>query len=374
MSSSVMLFRFVGETIDGAVNSFVIPAVGNLTNSLGPLAVAGVTLYLLIMSYMMMGGYLTSPVSAVLKQLVKFAIIATFALNSGNYMEWVVGALEGLQAGLASAVQPGTSNSSTIYEALDRSLDRSFTLVGECLSNADEAGMHIGSALGWLFSGLSIGIGALLFALIGGAIVMTAKLALGIMFGVGPLFIMCLMWPATARFFDAWFSQVLNYTLTIVFASVVMTFANAAFDHFIAAADVSANGINSPAFAALQILGLTGILSYLLLQVGGMASGLAGGVSAAAMSLREMASPITSAARAASTGAASVNDIANPVSTRLDPKTGLQTTSRRFEHVAMGRTLASPNPAYRRAVMDQFRQSMGIKNGVKGSEESGGGR
>jgi len=215
-----------------------------------------------------------------------------------------------------------------------------------------------------MFCAFAIGLGSLIFTLLGGAIVITAKLSLAILFGIGPLFIMCLMWPVTARFFDSWFSQVMNYTLTIVIVAVFMSFAGAAFDTFIAGADVSAAGQNSPAFAALQILGLTGLLSYILLQVSGLASGLAGGVSMAAMTLRQMVSPVTSSARTASSGLSSAHNIVNPVSTRLDPKTGLQTTSRRLEHLAMGRSMVSPNPAYRRAVMDQLRESMGAKNSM----------
>ena len=362
---SVVLFQFIGETFDNAVAAFVSPAAASLATTLGPIALGGTTLYLILMGYMTVGGYMTSPLSATVKQSVKVALISFFALNSVNYLTWVVGAIDGLQVGLSSALTPGAETSASIYQTLDASLDGSFNLVGECLSNANDAGLNVGSALSWMFCAFAIGLGTLIFTLLGGAIVITAKLSLAILFGIGPLFILCLMWPVTARFFDSWFSQVMNYTLTIVIVAVFMSFAGAAFNTFIAGADVSADGQNSPAFAALQILGLTGLLSYILLQIGGLASGLAGGVSMAAMTLRQMVSPVTSSAQTASNGLSSAHNIVNPVSTRLDPKTGLQTTSRRLEHLAMGRSMVSPNPAYRRAVMDQLRESMGAKNSMK---------
>ena len=371
MSGSVLLFQFVGESIDGAVQAFMLPAVSSVADVIGPTALGGTTLYLLCMGYMTMGGYIASPISAIVKQVIKLSVVSAFALNSENYLQWVVGALEGLQVGLADAVMPGANSHGSVYATLDGSLDRAFTAVGTCLENANSAGMNIAAALGWLFCGISVGMGALLFTVAGGAIVVTAKLALGIMFGIGPLFVMCLMWSATAKFFDAWLAQVLNYTFTIVLSSVVLTFASALFDHFIAGADFSSNGINSPAFAALQVCGLCGLLLYVLYQVNGMASGLAGGVSIAALSLRELASPVSGAARFSSTSAASLNDIANPVSNRLDPNTGLQTTSRRLEHLAMGRSMLSPNPAYRRAVMDQFRQAIGSRNSVSAGKDGG---
>jgi len=361
---SVVLFQFVGETFDNAAAAFVSPAAANLAATLGPVALTGTTLYLLLMGYMTMAGYVGSPFAVVVKHAAKVAVISAFAFNSVNYMSWVVETIDGLQVGISSAITPGAGSATSMYQTLDASLDRAFGLVGDCLSNANDAGLNVGSALSWMFCALAIGLGSLVFVLLGGATVITAKLSLAVLFGLGPFFIMCLMWPVTAKFFDSWFSQVMNYTLTIVIVAVYLTLAGAAFDRFIAGADVSADGQNSPAFAALQILGLTCLLSYLLAQIGGLASGLAGGVSTAAMTLRQMVSPITSTARAASSGASSAHNIVNPLSTRLDPKTGLQTTSRRLEHMAMGRSVVAPNPAYRRAVMDQLRNSWGTKNSV----------
>jgi len=307
---------------------------------------------------LIIAGYLPNPFWAVVKQCLKVALVAAIALNAGNYLSWVVDGVNGLQAGLASALNTqGAEASGSIYQTLDSSLDKSFELVGECFTKANDAGYDVGAALSWMFAGLAIGLGSLLFTLLGGAIVITAQFSLAVLFAIGPLFIMCLMWPMTARFFDSWFSQTINYVLTIVIVAVFMSFAMAAFDAFIAGADVSSDGTNSPAFAALQILGLTGLFSYMLFQVGGMASGLAGGVSMAALSLREMAMPATAATRALSGGASSAANIVNPVSTRLDPTTGHQTTSRRLEHMAMGRSVFTPAPAYRQALLGRIRET-----------------
>jgi len=51
----------------------------------------------------------------------------------------------------------------------------------------------------------------------------------------------------------------------------------------------------------------------------------------------------------------------NPVSNRLDPRTGLQTSSRRLEHMAMGRSVFVPSPAYRNALKERLRESLNPK-------------
>jgi type IV secretion system protein VirB6 len=98
----------------------------------------------------------------------------------------------------------------------------------------------------------------------------------------------------------------MNYVFTIVIAALFMSFALTAFDRFVDGADVSGDGVNSPLFAALQILGCTGVFAYLLLKSSEIAGGLAGGASMAALTIRQMVSPATATAHAVSGGAASM--------------------------------------------------------------------
>jgi type IV secretion system protein VirB6 len=348
----VVLFRFVGKTVENAIAAFVEPAANHIISTIGATALIGSTLYLSIVGALIIAGYLSNPFWDVMKTCIKIAVVSSIALSAGNYMSWVVGSIDGIQTGLAGALNTlGGPSPSSIYETLDKSLGKALSLMGECFKHANESGWDFGTAAGWLFSGGAIGLGALFFTFLGGAIIIMAKFSLAALFALGPLFIMCLMWPATARFFDAWFSQVMNYVFTIVFAALFMSFALAAFDRFVSGADVSGDGTNSPAFAALQILGCTGIFSYLLLKSSEIAGGLAGGASMAALTIRQMVSPAAATAR-----------VVNPTSNRLDPKTGLQTSSGRAEHLYMGRSII--NPAYRKAVADHRTENRG-KNTVQ---------
>lgn len=357
----VYLFRFIGETIENAIAHFVTPAIDNMIGVVGPTAVIGVTLYIAIQGALVIAGYVSNPFWDVVKTYAKIVFIGAIALSASNYLTWVVGSVDGIQTGLAGALNTlGGPPPDSIYQSLDNALGKAFDMVGKCFKHADESGwMEFGTALGWMFSGASIAAGGIGFTLLGGAIIIMAKVALTALFAIGPLFIACLMWPATARFFDSWFSQVMNYVFTIVFASLFVSFALAVFDHFISGQNVaiadSGNGIYSPAFAALQILTLAGILAYLIFKSGDLAQSLAGGVSMAALTLRQMASPVTATASAVSGGAASMGRIVNPTSNRLDPKTGLQTSSSRLEHAMQGRSIAFP--AYRKAVFSRAKES-----------------
>jgi hypothetical protein len=54
-----------------------------------------------------------------------------------------------------------------------------------------------------------------------GAFILLAKIALAILAGFGPLFILALLFKSTSRFFEAWCGQVLSYGLLVVLISAV---------------------------------------------------------------------------------------------------------------------------------------------------------
>lgn len=352
-----MVFQFIGESVKNATDVFVEPAASNLMFALQMLVLTGVTLYITMMGYAISTGAVESPFWTFVKQCVKIIIIAFFALTAEGYINGVMSAINGLESGLSQAMNTGDGVPTSIYQVLDQSMGKGFALVKVCFQNADAAGWDFGSVLGWTMAGVVVAAGTVLVAMLGGAIVIVAKFSLAVMFALGPLFIVSLMFPATARFFDSWFSQVMNYVLTIVIMAIVMTFAMSSYDAFLIKADFSGNSEINPMFAALQIGAVTGVLGWIILQAGGMASGLAGGVSMAAMGIRHLVSPISGGLSAAK----SVGNIANPVSTRRDLQSGSMVTARRASHMATGNTMW--NPAYRQHVMQNIGKNWGKATG-----------
>ncbi|MDR1709135.1 MAG: type IV secretion system protein [Candidatus Accumulibacter sp.] len=346
MASDVAVFQFIGETVANATERFADPAAANLITALGALAIAGVTLYFVLMGYMILSGAVEQPFSNLVRQCVKIAIVSAFALNASNYATLVKQAFEGLETGLAEALV-SSGPASTLYATLDASLAKGFDLVGVCIEHADQAGWNIGTALSWWITAITLGISTALVTLAGGAVIITCKFSLALLFAVGPLFIMCLLWPVTARFFDGWFAQVVNYILTVVFLAVIMAFAIEAFNEALSSATF-APGEENPLFAALEIVVLTGVLLFLVHQTGGMASALAGGISMAAMSLRQVASPVAGASGAI----VETGRMLNPVSTRRDLQSGMMGSRTRLDHLVAGNTMF--NSAYRRAILQNL--------------------
>ena len=337
-----ILFGYIGDTVQNATNVFVVPAAANLMFKLQMLALTGVTLYIAMTGYAIATGSVESPFWAFAKQCMKIIIIAVFALTADGYQNQVVEAFRGLEAGLSDALNANSASpASSIYETLDSLLKKGWDVTARCMENSNGAGWHIGSALGWFAAGLMALLGTLLLALIGGITIIVAKFSLAILFALGPLFILSLMFPATAKFFDSWFSQVLNYTFTIVVVAMIMAFGVVAFDSFVSGANLGANTNQNPLVIGAQILGLTVGLGWIAYQGGGIAAGLAGGVSMAALSLRQVVMP-----------AAIARNVIDPVRTRRDLESGQMVTARRANHMVAGNTLW--NPAYKQHVLENI--------------------
>jgi len=347
------VFQFIGESVTNATDAFVTPAAASLIASMQAVAVIGVAIYILINGLQIALGMVQTPLLTFFSNTMKYVVVMSIALSASTYGSFVQGFFEGLESGLADALNVGGTEATTIYQVLDNTLSKGGELVNQSFRMADDAGMfNIGSAAGWMICGVIIAIGVTLISVLGAAAVIVAKLALAIMFAVGPFFILLLLFPITARFFDSWFSQVMNFTLLVVIVAVIMSFSVAIMDAFLDGATLDGDGESNPIMVAIEIAALTLVLGFVLIQSYGMAAGLAGGMAMAALTGRHILTP----------GNVARNAI-DPVSTRRDIQSGMMTTARRSNHMVAGNTIA--NPAYSQHLKAQIGRNWGRTKGGK---------
>lgn len=353
-------FEYIGDVITRATEAFVQPATANLISELQVLTLTGVTLYLTLTGYAITTGTIQSPFWTFVKQSMKIIIIAFVALTADGYLHGVVEAINGLESGLSqtlSLVQNSDNTALSTYQLLDQSLGRGFDIAQQCCQKADDAGWHLGSALGWLVAALVVGVSTIYIVLLGGTTIIVTKFSLATLFALGPLFIVALMFPVTTRFFESWFAQVMNYVLIIVIMTVVMTFAIKAYDAYINSTNFYNDKEVNPMFVALQVCAVSGILGWIILQAGSLASGLAGGISMAVMDIKQTVAPLASAANVVK----GVSNLLNPKVTKRDMQSGMTTTTSRARHITAGNTML--NPAYRQYIMENIGKNWGRSSG-----------
>ncbi len=363
----LMLFQFIGETVDAALNTYVNVTAGNVVSTFVHTAVLMTSLYYVMNGYMMIAGRVETPFYTFMLSAGKFILIAAFALNADTYLHWVVESIRDLELGFTSAFA-GTHGTApdSVYEVVDNALDKGWGLSADLWERAgNRSWSELSMSFGDYINAILIAIATGVIGIPAGAMIVAAKAMLSLMLGVGPFFIMCLMWPVTKQFFDRWISVVIMYILKIALVAAVLSFAVKIFLAFANPADID-SGDQSTLFTSLQLLGITFVMQWLLYNAYNVAGQLAGGISSAAITFGQLARNSTNMVTAPGRFGRGVNETLNPVSNRLDPVTNLQTSSRRLEHLAMGRSVWAP--VYRQAVLERMqngwrRQGGSVKQG-----------
>lgn len=340
------IFQTIGGSINSAIATFVEPGAATLTTSLQTSTLAFVTLYIMVMGLGIIFGNITAPISKFAVQAMKIVVITSFVIAGSVYGPLIVGGFESLELLLASSLNG--SDAAGIYVVIDNTLGQGMALAKTCLENAREG--LIGFSIGWAVAAILIIVGTIAIVILGGASIIAAKLLLAILFALGPFFILMLMFPLTARFFDGWFSLAMNYTFVVVIISVVMSFAMVLFSALVSAADPAGGGEQSPLLVGAEVFIVSCVMVFIMRQSYGVAAGLAGGLSMAALTYAHILTPGRLA-----------RNVVDPVSSRRDMQSGLQTSARRHEHLLSGNTVV--NPAYNQYMLNNIGRNWGKSKG-----------
>lgn len=345
-----MIYEDLGNMFEQAIAPLVSSAIQNIITAITPVVTSGVILYLMITGYMIIAGRIQEPIGDIMIKGVKIIIVATLALNASTVMGTVVSGINGVEEMFVQALN-GQSNT---YQALDNSLEQGANTVNQLMIASEPLDLFSDfSALMQIYIAVAIVmISSLLITVLGGAIYIMAKVSLAVVLGFSPFFIAGLFFPVTARWFDSWLSQAMNYALTgaiiVFFCSLTMTgFDKLTQDLLTAIGD----GSTFQAAMLFQMLAYSIVCFFVTKSAPSIASGLASGIGVSGISLVGM---MVGAKQLASYGISpfkALNNTVNPVSTRTDSAGQTHTTSR-LNHLAHGRTMF--RTAHRDAAIDRL--------------------
>jgi type IV secretion system protein VirB6 len=261
----------INDQLTMLTDTYVSTYSGSLSAALVPFAVLGVTIYLLFQGWAIARGHLTDTLPTLLLRAFRIAFIAAIALGSGLYNDLLVGSVAGLQNGLIEALTTAPNMGVFLDEVWQPYRNLGIKYVAEASTgNFFPTWSMLGAALLILAAGVVTLVIALGYYVL-------CKLALALLFGVGPLFILCAIWPSTQRFAESWLSQTLNY----VMLSVLATAATGMVTQFGAGhlANIQANGELLNVLGAALVLDV-GVFSMLvlMLNLNNIATALTGGI------------------------------------------------------------------------------------------------
>lgn len=266
-------YQQVFTYVDNACNGYIGSSVAAVSNAIAPAAFLLLGVYVALWGLASLRGLIQEHVMETITRAIKIGAILGIAIGLGSYNVYITDTFFNAPTQLANSLTNATSNSSAIT-ALDDILNKGF-LIGKAFWDkggliAGDFGMYIVAVLVWAVTIIVTAYGCFLIVL--------AKIALSILIGLGPLFILSLLFQATGNFFNSWIQQLSNYALLIVLVIAANVFV---IDLFQQASSPGLTAIASSAqIDKIFPFLITGALSLLVLaQLPQIAAGLAGGIS-----------------------------------------------------------------------------------------------
>jgi type IV secretion system protein VirB6 len=209
------MFNWVGSQFDSVLSTYVLSVVANLMAAITPIALSAMTIWVALYGWAVLRNEVSETLPTFMWKVIKIGLVLAFALQSGFYISNVSDTANSLAMGVASTFLPSAVDPATVsspYALLDKFNDDASAQVADIMKEASMFRLDL------VLAGAIFSIGSVIFLCIALFVVTVSKLFLTFVIAVGPLFILCLAWRPTARFFDSWLSMVLNAVVLTWFA------------------------------------------------------------------------------------------------------------------------------------------------------------
>jgi type IV secretion system protein VirB6 len=282
------LFTPLFNEFDSIIAAFCETVSSRVMVAITPVLSAALTLWFVAWGIMVMRGTVQEPIRDYVWRFVRSSMILSFALSGAYYQSTVAELVRSIPDELAAAVTGGEALLYTVGEhgevplvigtatAQGALID---VAAGKGLATSMDA-LQKGSILSedgiaFLTFGVLILLATVALVAVGGSTILVAKVVLGILVALGPLFIAALLFDSTRRFFEKWVAMVATYSLLIVLFAVLFTFMLGIFEHYMTG--MKFDGTVNVVYGIGGALILTIVTILVLKEARVLAMGLAGG-------------------------------------------------------------------------------------------------
>jgi type IV secretion system protein VirB6 len=253
--------------VDLATQVYIFNAYNSLSTSIAPVFTKMLALFFILYGLAVWSGYLKPVISELLGNIIKITIIYILITQWGwfsqifvtfftNFPSEVGGVL------LNSVGAPGMGNANSANSFIGNFIMLGLTEAGNVFS------FGVGILQSILIALATIILGAYLLYLIA-----LSKIALALLLGTGPIFIVLLLYKGTNKMFEAWVQQCVNYALIPIFAYGVGIIVIGLADQVLRSPNIVTSLGNTFAFLIYAVIGF-----LVLLQVTAKAAAIAGGI------------------------------------------------------------------------------------------------
>jgi type IV secretion system protein VirB6 len=210
---STFFARF-GQPIDGIFTTYGQTVAGQFATNLYPFVQAALTLWLLLYALAMLRGASRELLAVVVWRLIKTTLIVQLVVNAPFYLGIVYALANDLQTSAIGMFSPSQAlrSAPSAWSVLDAAWDQTGALLKQIWQ---QAGI---TALDYVAAGVCLLVGAVIFTFVALIIIIVSKVVTAFLVGVGPLFMLALLFKPTHRFFEAWLSTLMSATIIVWFS------------------------------------------------------------------------------------------------------------------------------------------------------------
>ena len=268
------LFSELFKKIDTATATFITDTVSKSITAIAPIMTIGLTLSFIAYGWLIIRGVVEMPITDFMGKIIKISIIISIALTSGFYQAEIAAVICKTPDELINALVLDSVKQDGAATAIDYAADKGFAISSKAF---DHSGFFVENGITYCVIGIVTLMATGIFVALGGTILILSKLILSILAGIGPFFILALLWQPTVRFFEMWVAQVVNYILLGVLTTMIFGLLLSIYNIYME--DIKFDGVQNVAATLGGAVVLSVAMIIILLQVPTLASALSGGIS-----------------------------------------------------------------------------------------------
>ncbi len=272
-----VFFRLILDYLDDRINKFGLDLLNNMMTWVGGIALVLMTLWVLIQGYRIVTGQSRDSMMALVTNMARAALIVSVATSMAMFGTSIQDFLTNDVKGVITTVVTGKD------DPPEKQIDEALGWMQVALSSVDAIKVMDDPSLSdeKTQAQFFIGLGTGGPAVVAGSMLLLYKIAMALFIGLGPLFILCLLFDQTKDMFKRWLfygigtmfsmavlAAMVSIALDMVIRVSVSFWARAAFNEWILK-DGAADGFTSQ---AMQQGGMGLILTTLILTAPPMAA------------------------------------------------------------------------------------------------------
>jgi type IV secretion system protein VirB6 len=265
----VGFFAELSTWLNGILAGYIGSTAATVAVALEPAVITLASVYLIFWGYLQLSGQIQEPLLDGLKRIARLVVVIGLGLHLWLYNSLIVDSFFNAPMELAAAI----SGSPDAVSVVDQIISSGGDTAGALIQKGGILDGNFSYYLAGFFVYIAVGLASVYTIFL----LSLSRIALSVLLALGPLFLCALLFRGSARLFDAWISQLINYALIAVLATLVTGLLM----HLLttAAAQAAALGTGISIADAVRVCFASVLMFLLMRQIMPIASGLAGGSS-----------------------------------------------------------------------------------------------